>query len=113
MSVIGPRPLPPHIANRVKRSAEGVADDQEDMAVAASDSLVEDRMVAREQGGQGLGILLRQVGAPLDVGEQEADRAGRQAAGNLHRRRWRIRGTGRRGIARRLSGEQRTLGGTW
>ena len=64
------------IAGRVERGAKGIADDLEDMAVVRLDRFMQNRMMAREEGGQFGRILLRQRGAALDVGEEEGDGAG-------------------------------------
>ena len=70
------------IARRVERGAECIARDLKHMSVVARDGLMQDGVMAREEGRQFGGNLLRQRGAALDVGEEKGDGAGRQV---IHR----------------------------
>src|SRR5262249_5887625 len=63
-----------------KGGAEGVADRLEDLAVVRLNRGVEAGVVSGEGEAHGVGVLLPELGAPLDVGEQEGDRAGGQVS---------------------------------
>ena len=55
--------------------AKGIADGLEDMAAVGFDGLAEQGVVVGEGETHGLGELLPELGAALDVGEQEGDGA--------------------------------------
>src|SRR5262249_8866077 len=59
---------------------EGVPDGFEDVAAVGLDGRLEAGIVTSESEAHGVGVLLPELGAPLDVGEQEGDRAGGQVS---------------------------------
>jgi hypothetical protein len=52
-----------------------IANDLEDEAVMFVDRVAQDGVLPREQGGQLIGIMLRQFSAAFDVGEEKGDGA--------------------------------------
>jgi hypothetical protein len=60
-------------------STEGIADSFEDTAAMSVDGVPEEHVMARKRRGHGLGMLLPEAGAALDVGEEKGNRPRRQA----------------------------------
>ena len=66
------------ICGCMKRRAKGVADDLKDVAVMRLNSLMQNRVMPREESRHLSGELLRQRSAALDVGEEKGDGAAGQ-----------------------------------
>jgi polyhydroxyalkanoate synthesis regulator phasin len=73
------------IAGGAKGRAKGVADDSKDMALMRLNGVLQDGVMAREEGRQFGRELLRQSGAALDVGEEKGDGASGKRAHQLYK----------------------------
>ena len=62
----------------MKSCTESVADNLEDVAAIRLDCLLQEVMVLLNRGLHGAGVLLPELGAPLDISKQESDSTNRQ-----------------------------------
>ena len=67
------------IRRHAERHAKGIADRLENVAAPRLEGLAQQRIVQRQGGGHGVGIVLPQTRAALDVGEEKRDGAGEVA----------------------------------
>jgi hypothetical protein len=58
--------------------AEGIADSLEDVAAVCFDSFLQKGIMAGKGSLHRVGVSFPQLGAPLDVGEEESNRSSRQ-----------------------------------
>jgi len=69
------------VARIVKCHRVGIPDDLKGKPIVCGDGLIQNFVVPRQQAGHGIGVLLSEFGAALDVSKEERDGAGR---GGVH-----------------------------